>query len=331
MFILVVLYNAEYPSDDQSCPVFNTERDCLVRKTFRGRQYCTWEQGACNFSDEQFSIYTIVFLAWFELLILAPLGFIIMIIFQYFILAPTHSNVQNQFKVTLTYLYNPDLLTNPSLHKVRHISAIGRRLSSVGNGISSSLTNGTRRLSILGNQVTTGIRRLSMTIKASDGVVKKKASSVRRTILLDDRFVEKRRNMVSILSYHHHYRHRQHIVDHDDANDNDIAQALYQKAIDSIKAYRRHLNDDELVEFDKHWDCYFPDTSSTGGSGAGAGSGTATAIGTGTTSSEGGKGSSNSNTAGGVKVSSGSRYDQFSQPLYSKICHIQELASEDYA
>jgi hypothetical protein len=271
MFVLVVLYNSEYPSDDQSCPAFKTERDCLVRKTFRGRQYCSWEQEACNFSDEQFSIYTIVFLAWFELLILAPLGSIILIIFNYFILAPTQSNVQSQFKV-------------------RHISAIGRRLS----GVSSHLSSGVRRLSVLGNQVTGGIRRLSAVVRASEGVVKKKAQSVRKTILLDDKLVEKRHSMVTVLVHNYHQRHRQHIVEMDGANDHDIAQALYQKATDSIKAYRRHLNDDELIEFDRHWECYFPETDS-GSSG------------------------------------SGSRYDKFSQSLYTKICHTQELGSEDYA
>ena len=62
--------------------------------------------------------------------------------------------------------------------------------------------------------------------------------------------------------YNYHQRHRQHIVEMDDANDHDIAQALYQKATDSIKAYRRHLNGDELIEFDRNWECYFPETDS---------------------------------------------------------------------
>ena len=150
------------------------------------------------------------------------------------LLAPTQSNVQNQFKV-------------------RHISAIGRRLSQVGSDISAQLTSGARRLSVLGNQVSTGIRRLSAVIKVSDSVVIKKAKSVRRTILVDDYLVEKRRNMVSVLAYNHHQRHRQHVVEMDDANDHDIAQALYQKATEAIKAYRRNLSDDEIVEFDRHW------------------------------------------------------------------------------
>jgi len=273
MFVLVILYNAEYPSDDQSCPAFRTERDCLARTTFRGRLYCTWEQEACTFSEEEFSIYTIIYLAWFELLILAPVGSLIMVIFYCFILAPTQSNVQNQFKV-------------------RHISAIGRRLSQVGSGISSQLSNGVRRLSVLGDQVTSGIRRLSTVVRASDAFVKKKAQSVRKTILLDDQLVEKRQSMVTVLVQNYHQRHRQHIVEMDGANDHDIAQALYQKATDSIKAYRRTLNDDELIDFDRHWECYFPETDT---------------------------------------ISSGSRYDKFSQPLYSKICHTQELGSEDYS
>ena len=277
MFVLVVLYNAEYPGDDQSCPGFRTERDCLARKTFRGRLYCTWEQETCTFSKEEFSMYTIIFIAWLELLILAPLGSLIMVIFHFCILAPTQSSVQNQFKV-------------------RHISALGRRLSQVGSGVSAQLTSGARRLSVLGNQVTGGIRRLSTVVRASEGVVKKKAQSVRKTILLDDQLVEKRRSMVTVLVHNYHHRHRQHIVEMDDANDHDIAQALYQKATDSIKAYRRHLNDDELVEFDRHWEGYFPETDTT------------------TTSS-----------------SSSSRYDKFSQSLYTKICHTQELGSEDYS
>ena len=177
------------------------------------------------------------------MLILAPLGSIIIAIFHFFILVPTQSNVQNQFKV-------------------RHISALGRRLSQVGNGVSAQITSGARRLSLLGNQVSTGIRRLSTVVKASEGVVKKKAKSVRKTILLDDQLVEKRHSMVTVLVHNYHQRHRQHLVEMDDANDHDIAQALYQKATEAIKAYRRNLNDAELVEFDRHWECYFPETDS---------------------------------------------------------------------
>jgi hypothetical protein len=134
-----------------------------------------------------------------------------------------------------------------------------------------------------------------MVVKASDGVVKKKAQSVRKTILLEDQLVEKRHSMITLLVQNYHQRHHEHVVKMNGANDHDIAQALYQKATDSIKAYRRTLNDDELIEFDRRWECYFPETDTTSSS------------------------------------SSGSRYDKFSQSLYSKICHTQELGSEDYS
>jgi len=211
------------------------------------------------FREEEFSMDIIILLAWFELLLMAPLGSLIMIIFDLVILAPTKSNVQNQFKER---------------------SAIARRLST-----------GVRRLSAIGNQVSNGIRRLSMVTKASEGDYQKKAQSVRKTILLDQKLVEKRRDMVSILAYSYNERHRQHVFNLDDASDHDIAQALYQKAIDSIKAYRRILREDELVDFDSQWECYFPEIDS----------------------------------------SSGSRYNQFSQSLYTKIRRVQEHSSHEFS
>ena len=135
----------------------------------------------------------------------------------------------------------------------------------------------------------------STVIKTSDAVLKKKSKAVRKTILVDEHLVEKRHSMVSVLVHNYHQRHRQHIVELDGANDNDISQALYQKATESIKAYRRTLNDDELIEFDRQWECYFPKTSSSS-----------------------------------TNTTNDNRYDKFSQPLYSKIARVQELGSDDF-
>lgn len=121
MFILVILFNLEYPSDDNTCHNYQTEADCLNRKEFRGRTYCIWEENECIFSEGDFSIYTIIFLAWFELLILAPLGSLVFFIFDEFILAPTPKSVENQLKVN-------------------HGVSLGRRLSQIGNGISSQVS-----------------------------------------------------------------------------------------------------------------------------------------------------------------------------------------------
>jgi hypothetical protein len=276
MFVLVILYNAEYPSDDRSCSSFKTEQACIARKTFRDKSFCTWEEEECKFTKEQFSINAIIFLAWFELLILAPLGSLIMAIFSLFIFAPTKSNVQNQFKV-------------------KHVSVIGRRLSQIGSGVTRQLNNGAKRLSAIGSQVSSGIRRLSTVIQVSDNVVKKKAS-VRKTTLMENDLIEKRHNMATILMYNHHQRHNHHVIDIDNANDSDIAQALYQKAIESIKAYRRTLSDKELTEFDQDWKTYFPGT----------------------------EGDNDTITATG-------RYDEFSQSLYRDISRIQEQSSNEYS
>ena len=290
MFILVILYNAQYPSNDNTCSSLYTSSDCLTRKAFRNRNYCKWMDDECLFNDSEFSMSVVLFLAWFELFIVAPLGSLIIVIFDMVILAPTQVVVQEQLKMN-------------------HTTSFARRMSTIGNGISNGISNGMRRLSTVGSQ----LRRLSMSMQVADIDMKKRVQSVRKTILVNNDLVETRRNVVSLLSYTNHHRHRQHQVEVTDANDIDIAQALYQKSVACIKEYRHQLNDIDRGTFDQYWDQYFDDAESS-------------------------KSDNIINTEDEQLTTSivndnttaTSRYDKFSKSLYEEILLVQEKSSEIY-
>jgi len=166
-----------------------------------------------------------------------------------------------------------------------------------------------RRLSTVGSQ----LRRLSMSMQVADIDMKKRVQSVRKTILVNNDLVETRRNVVSLLSYTNHHRHRQHQVEVTDANDIDIAQALYQKSVACIKEYRHQLNDIDRGTFDQYWDQYFDDAESS-------------------------KSDNIINTEDEQLTTSivndnttaTSRYDKFSKSLYEEILLVQEKSSEIY-
>ena len=239
MFTLVVLFSAQFQSDDRTCPTLTTTDFCLKRKNFLGDDYCVWESGQCSYSQPKFTLLLIIYLSWLELLILSPIACMVTFIFNDIILAPSHSYVQDQLSVKHTSVL------------ARRMSQFGRRLSQVGSNI--------RRLSIQGvNQA----RRMSSVIPAGtvDSDLKKRASAVRKTIAVNQQLVDLRSKAFSLLTYHNHNpRHLKSIIELEDVTDVDISQALYQNAITSIKVYRRGLDDDDRSRFDHFWDQYFVD------------------------------------------------------------------------
>ena len=230
MFILVVLYNAQYPSNDHSCESFDTIDMCLKRKLFRGRSYCAWESDECIFNEPEYSVFEEVFLAWVQMIVLAPLSAFIAYAFDGVILAPTSTYVSQQLMVS-------------------HGTSMMRRLSQIGSDI--------RRMSLaLGNQA----RRLSsvLTSKVSDANIKKKAMLVKSTITVSQGFVDTRRHVLDLFRNQHHQRHDQFNINLADASDFDIAQLFYQIFTRSFKNHRKHLSERDRSKFDDIWSHYFP-------------------------------------------------------------------------
>ena len=230
MFILIIIYSAQYPSDDGSCAALYDIDTCLSRKIFRGREYCAWENDTCIFNAPEYSVFEEIFLAWIQLVILAPISALTSYAFDKIILAPTSTYVQDQLMVS-------------------HGTSIMRRISQVGNGL--------RRVSLaVGNQA----RRLGSVFanKVSDGDIKKRALSVRSTILVDQVFLDKRRHALDLLQNKHHPRHDEFKVELEDATDFDIAQAFYQKFTRSFSSHRKHLSETDKTKFDNIWAPYFP-------------------------------------------------------------------------
>jgi len=164
MFILVVLFSAQYPSDDKTCVTFTTKESCLNKKSF-GKEYCEWADDTCIFNEPEFSMLFLVFLAWLELLIVAPINTITTLIFDYILLAPTQTIVQEQLKES-------------------NSSKVIRRISQVRQNI--------RRLSIMvGNKKVSDV----------DNAMKVRAKAVKETLIVDQQFVEsRRRGKLSIIS-----------------------------------------------------------------------------------------------------------------------------------
>lgn len=227
----MVITNAQYPSDDKSCDFFDTMDTCLSRTIFNRREYCAWENGKCIFNEPEYSVFEEIFLAWIQLIILAPISALTSYAFDKIILAPTSTYVQDQLMVN------------------HGTSIMQRRMSQIGNGI--------RRMSLaVGNQA----RRLNsvFTSKVLDENIKKRALAVRSTILLDKGFVDKRRHALDLLQHKHHQRHDEFKIELEDATDFDIAQAFYQKFTRSFNSHRKHLSESDKSKFDDIWSPYFP-------------------------------------------------------------------------
>jgi hypothetical protein len=175
-------------------------------------------------------VFEEVFLAWVQMIVLAPLSAFIAYAFDGVILAPTSTYVQDQLMVS-------------------HGTSIMRRLSQIGNDI--------RRMSLaVGNQA----RRLSsvLTSKVSDANIKKRAQLVKSTITVSQGFVDTRRHVLDLFRSQHHQRHDHFKVELADATDFDIAQAFYQIFTRSFKNHRKHLSDSDRSKFDEIWSHYFP-------------------------------------------------------------------------
>jgi hypothetical protein len=163
MFILVVLYSVQYPSNDGTCKTL-TKESCLGRTSF-GREYCVWsDDGQCKFNEPEFSITTVIFLAWLELLLVAPISTVTTITFDYILLAPTRTTVQEQLK------------ERKSAKLIRRVSQVGQNIGKVSVAVR-------RRFSV------------SVSSKVSDveAEIKRQSMAVKKTLLVDQQFVESRR------------------------------------------------------------------------------------------------------------------------------------------
>ena len=133
MFFLALLYNLQYPVDDNSCYYHTDESSCLLKTNFLGSSYCQWDSATssttpCTYKEPKFTFEVLVLLSWVQLMMMAPIDILIFIAFNYIILAPSVSLVEEQ------------LLSSSSSVSVSSSSSIQRRMSQVASGV--------RRLSV---------------------------------------------------------------------------------------------------------------------------------------------------------------------------------------
>ena len=79
MFILALCYDLQGPSDDGTCPGFDTEQTCLARKSMfdTTATCCVWdEQLSCRFNDIPFTWTVSFYFAWNYVILLNIIVFV---------------------------------------------------------------------------------------------------------------------------------------------------------------------------------------------------------------------------------------------------------------
>ena len=170
MFILTILFDMRYPSDDGSCVTYDNEDDCMYRKTIFNT-YCDWHSStsSCTFSKPTFDLVSVITLAWLQLIISVPIRTIIHCLFDNIIYAATSTTIEDQIKE----------------NQITSRSAVANRLiRRMSAGALSAVSLASRRMSSAVSGAIKDVRSLSMSIKS--------------TITLQANFADLR-------YYYHHY------------------------------------------------------------------------------------------------------------------------------
>ena len=115
MFILALLFDIRYPSNDHSCETYGSEVLCLRRKTIFN-SYCEWNFSSsppCTFAKPEFDVVAVIILAWLQLITSVPIKTLINFLFERIIYAATKKTIEQQlednqvcFVISLLYYYN---------------------------------------------------------------------------------------------------------------------------------------------------------------------------------------------------------------------------------
>jgi hypothetical protein len=173
MFILAVLFDLRYPADDGSCVTYDSEEDCLYRKTVFNT-YCDWQPSSspsCTFSEPKFDLVSVITLAWLQLIISVPIRTVVHYLFDNIIYAATSTTIENQIK------------ENQVSTRTAVANQLIRRMSNAISAVSSV----SRQMSNM------------ITVKIKD--VRALSMSVRTTITLQGNFADLR------YRYHHYHYH----------------------------------------------------------------------------------------------------------------------------
>jgi len=231
MFVLAMLFDFRYPSDDQSCETFKSEDICLKRRTTFDT-YCEWNSQSlspCSFKTPSFDVMAVVLLAWLQLITTVPIKTLINFLFERIIYAATKTTIEEQIK--------------------SHQISFRRRVEEQVKRRMSQVASGARRMSNALN-----------TVNVSDAIneVKRLSMAVKTTITVHSDFVKMRRSFVDTI----HQQHRNTV--RNDKKSNDLVIVLGSSAIDdadeicdnftkSFTEYRDSLSQVERMKFDRYW------------------------------------------------------------------------------
>lgn len=225
MFILALLFDARYPTDDHSCQKFIDESSCLSRKRF-DETYCSWSSNTCQFTEATFSYTTVMILAVLQLLIGAPLKTVINGVFDHLISAATPKYVDKQIR--------------------------GSQIDSnnAANGVSQRRFS----LSLGAAQVGKSLAAINLAGMLKDS--KRAAKSLRSTIMIQQDFNDKRKDALeSLLSSRNKKsnNYESNIAEPSASDDFHIISASYTQFIAAFTKHRDSLDVTQRIQFDRKW------------------------------------------------------------------------------
>ena len=256
-----MLFNLQFPSNDETCQYFTNEQACLQRLNFDRQPYCQWtsssndvssisitddvstntatsntagvsSSGSCEFNESEFSMQTILLISWLQLVLAGPVDCFIDFIFDTFILAPSYLAIEDQQKLleeeAMNYGTSSNIVASTSSTDISTISSTKKLRRNKSSKISPATTT----------SATT--------------------SKIKSTILVTKEFVNCRYKMiVDLLNHHHHHHHHHHHQPSSITSDDESIYRLYQSFKTSFLTYRQSLPFNKRVTLDEAWEPFF--------------------------------------------------------------------------
>jgi len=237
MFFLALLFNLQFPSNDDSCHKYITKSTCLERTNFNADTYCEWvtdseDHYICVFNKAEFSVMTVLLIAWLQLLLTAPIDAFIDFMFSNFILAPTRFAIEDQKKL------------------LDEAMKIDQSSSGSGSGGSDGTGSGSSS-------------QISPVSYDTNNIITT-TNEIKSTIIVPKDFVHRRYKMiVDFLSDHHHHHHhlsgKHTMMNMSMLDESEIIYKLYQQFSNALVKHRQSLSFTNRVTFDEAWEPFFDD------------------------------------------------------------------------
>ena len=278
-FILAVLFDTQFPSDDKTCGNNYDESSCLHRLSQSGGQgdqvyYCKWDCNDagdchCSYSIPAIDTQTILLLAWFQLLINAPIEVFVNFVFENYIYALSYDDVEAQRKlhdpvsssiVSRKSRNNNNNSTNNTPTSPRQSLNVNINSPNIQSS-SSSRRNSIISSNSISNNDNNAVQNESKDNSNVDD--SKKFQSIKRSIIVDSDHLKRRSSALMLLNNNNNNRivkmrsSKVHSIH--EYTDDELAQISYHNFTDAFNGYRNDLDPVKRSIFEKQWAFLFAD------------------------------------------------------------------------